>query len=115
MRSLTTEEKQALLLIARALDDEESRTLIADIQRARVGSERASLLRFCLDGYTRPEYLGQKSYGIEGKVEDSDGFVLDVDLFRDHNGHLLELEFIRYGENGEAKPKWRTFRVTMVS
>ena len=69
-------------------------------------TEGALRIVFCINGYDRPPYRGQHSFGVEGKVNDSDGQLLMIDLFADQNDRLLELEIVRYADGPIKGPDW---------
>jgi len=43
---------------------------------------------------------------VQGELRDKDGARLSFDLFADENGHLLELELVRWGEGDLIEPDW---------
>ena len=63
---------------------------------------------FEIEGYSRPRYRGQHSFGVPGKLYDADGTELAFDLFADEFGRLLELEIVRWGEGGLVAPDWKS-------
>jgi hypothetical protein len=87
--------------------------LLQDIASATIASvsEDNSCFIFSLAGYVRPPYEGQKTYGVDGKILDSDGEELDVMLYCDQNNRLLELEFIRWDDNPVVSPLIDTLKV----
>ena len=87
--------------------------LLADVESASVLSrsmDNASIT-FALSGYVRPPYLGQDTYGFDGKIKDLDGETLEVTLYCDQNGRLLELEFVRWDDNNVIAPLIDTLEV----
>lgn len=87
--------------------------LLHDISSATIArvSEDKSCFIFSLAGYVRPPYEGQKTYGLDGKIMDSDGAELDVMLYCDQNDRLLELEFVRWDDNPVVCPLSDTLKV----
>jgi hypothetical protein len=48
---------------------------------------------------------------VEGVVKEADGEPLVVVLYSDANGHLYELELIRWAEGYVQGPDWGTFTI----
>ena len=113
MRSLFEEEKQLLMRFAEKLDRNERSQLLADAAcaTAQTVAPDGSRIKFQLDGYQRPPYQGQHTYGAEGKMLDSDFAELSVVLYADENGRLFELEFIRWDSSDLLGPRWNTLEV----
>ncbi|MFA6094297.1 MAG: hypothetical protein WC757_00170 [Candidatus Paceibacterota bacterium] len=90
------------------LSEQERLQLEEDYARAFVAEETSdgSRIIFGIEGYVRPEYQGQKSFGFEWTLKDKDGTSISVDLFKDENGRLLELELIRWGNGSLIEPDW---------
>jgi hypothetical protein len=112
-RRLTNEEKHIITQIAEKLGGNEGAQLLTDMGNASVifAKSDGSRIQLEIQGYQRPDYKGQHPYGVEGKMLDQDGAELSVLLHADENGRLLELEFIRWGEENLIKPKWDTLNL----
>ena len=77
----------------------EREVLLDDLGRASIAKtmDHDSIIIFDLRDYQRPPYAGQSPYRVEGRMLDRDGTELTAALYADRDGHLLELEFIRWG------------------
>jgi len=105
-------EKNIIRRVAERLSSGESRLLLDDLEKSEaepVGASSARIV-FHISGYERPPYRGQRSFGVGGDLLDKDGTKLSFDLFADENGHLLELELIRWGEGDLIEPNWSTVK-----
>jgi len=87
--------------------------LLDDVANAKIESITPDNSRFIfhIAGYQRPVYEGQRLYGAEGTMLDGDSAHIDVLLFADNNGRLLELEFVRYESGDLVEPQWSTLEV----
>lgn len=112
MRPLTDEEKSLITNFANRLGEEERRQLLEDMKKAtaELGTPDGSRVMFDIADYKRPAYRGQHSFGVEGRMLDSDGVELSVLLHADENGRLLELELIRWDSSDLLGPRWETLR-----
>jgi CHASE2 domain-containing sensor protein len=113
IRELNAAEKMLVSRIAAMLPDEpRRRQLLQDLENSKVESanEKDSRLIFHIEGYHRPPYEGQRSFGVEGQVVDRDGAIVSIDLYADQNDRVLELEFIRQAEKWEKVlgPDWNS-------
>jgi hypothetical protein len=90
------------------LKGSEREVLLDDLGRASIAKtmDHDSIIIFDLRDYQRPPYGGQSPYRVEGRMLDRDGTELTVALYADCDGHLLELEFIRWGEGQLIEPDW---------
>jgi hypothetical protein len=113
MRSLSDNELQLITRIAEKLTPDERTQLLADATNSTVESvvSDGSRLIFHIAGYRRPLYEGQRLYGAEGTILDGDSAELEVLLFADKDGRLLELEFVRYDPGDLVGPRWETLKV----
>lgn len=113
LRSVTPEERNLIRRVALRLSPEERDRLLADLERAHAEAAVADGARisFHIAGYARPVYRGQHLYGAEGKMLDQDGTPLSVLLYADEAGHLLELEFVRWGSGNLIAPNWQTLEL----
>lgn len=113
MRELTLEEKNLIADFANQLNLEMREKLLFDLNRAVVKSETPGGARvvFDIQGYMRPPYHGQHSYGVEGEMLDDDNANLSVLLFADEDGRLLELEFLRWDGEHIRRPRWTTLKL----
>ena len=113
MREISHIEKGLIGRFADKLPDLERQQLLADLEKASVQNETrdASSIIFQIAGYNRPPYQGQHSFGPEGRMLDQDGAELSVCLYADENGHLLELELIRWGSGDLLGPLLNTLDV----
>jgi hypothetical protein len=104
MRSLSAVERFIIEQMADKMPAPIRSTLLKDLEVASVTDALGdgAKISFSLRNYERPIYRGQHSYGVEGKLLDEDGVEISVILYADENNHVLELEFIRWGE-GELK------------
>jgi hypothetical protein len=107
-RPLNRHEASFIEGVAKRLAGNLRDSLLRDLASAFVQEETAdgSRITFGINGYERPPYEGQQSYGIEGKLTDKDGASVSVDLFSDQNGRLLELELVRWGHGNLQEPDW---------
>lgn len=113
VRTLTTDERQIIAAIAHQLGSVDRTQLLADLENAtaRTVARDGSLIEFDIAGYTRPPFLGQNPFNVEGRVRDNDGAELEVLLHADHNGRLLELELVRYEKGDVIAPDWSTLQL----
>jgi hypothetical protein len=84
-----------------------------DLQAASVTDALAdgAKISFAISNYERPTYRGQHSYGVEGRIADEDGVEITVILYADEDNHLLELEFVRWGDGPVKGPSLATLSV----
>jgi hypothetical protein len=120
MRSLTVQEKKAILEMAWKVANEKIRNqLLQDLDLALVeeANPGGSVLRFYIEGYQRPPYRGQDTFRgldgfpVAGSLKDKDGTEVEVNLYLDQNDRVLELELIRISTKYEVDPDWSTFKV----
>lgn len=113
MRPLNVNEKNLIARFAEKLNAPERERLLDDAAQATAKevTPDASRIMFEIAGYHHPPYRGQHSYGVDGKMLDSDGVELSVCLYADENGRLLELEFIRWDPNDLQSPRWETLEI----
>ena len=113
MRKLTANEKNLIINFASHLKSKDRESLLSDLEVAVVKSEAPAGggVSFEIQGYIRPVYRGQHSYGVEGEMLDQDDVKLSVLLFADEYGRLLELEFLRWDGGLIIGPKWETLKV----
>ncbi len=113
MRALKREEIELLRAVALRLPEREQSRLISDIENSTAENilPDGSQTRFIIAGYDRPLYNGQQSLSVEGRMRDSDGVELTVLVYTDENGHLLELEMIRWGDGELIDPQWTTLKL----
>jgi len=109
-RPLRPHETRLIRAVAQKLADNEARQLLEDSEQAYVLEEFAdgSRITFGINGYIRPPYKGQRSYGIEYTLQDKDGAEVSVDIFSDQNGRLLEIELVRWGHGPLISPNWKS-------
>jgi hypothetical protein len=114
VRPVSQNENDVILSIASRLDEDLSRRLNDDLIKAMAHDalEDGSRILFEIDGYIRPPYRGQHPFPVEGTMKDSDGADLQVILYADEQGHLLELEIIRWMGGPLRSPNWNSFRIT---
>jgi hypothetical protein len=95
------------------LKGSEREVLLDDLGRASIAKtmDHDSIIIYDLRDYQRPPYAGQSPYRVEGRMLDRDGTELTVALYADRDGHLLELEFIRWGEGPLIEPDWFTLEL----
>ncbi len=112
-RTLTETERSILLRFADHLEGEAKARLVEDIGLATVSktNDHETIVQFDLQGYERPPYKGQSDYGFSALVVDIDMAEILIDLFRDQNGRLLELEFFRGDGTPIVSPRWGEMRV----
>jgi hypothetical protein len=110
MRPLTSEETSLIANVADKLGGEQKRQLLDDMKKAtaELGTPDGSRVMFDIADYKRPAYRGQHSFGVEGRMLDSDGVELSVLVHADENGRLLELELIRWDSSNLLGPRWDT-------
>jgi len=96
--------------VAAALGGENGKRLEEEYSQCSIVSlnETETIIRFLLPGRVVSGARGQASYGIEMTVNDADGQEIVVDLYRDFEGRLLELELIRFADGPVINPKWET-------
>ena len=104
---------QLIARIAEQLAPNERAQLLADAEDAMVEPvvTDGSRLIFHIAGHRRAPYEGQHLYGAEATMLDGDFAELEVLLFADSDGRLLELEFVRYDPGDLAGPLWDTLKV----
>ncbi len=106
----TRNEIGAVSKIAGLIDSAVATQLLSDLQNAVVEDD-GNFRVFHIDGYIRPPYRGQNSFGVTGSMLDRDGKELAVDLYADHLGRLLGLEIIRTDGGDVVAPQWATLRL----
>jgi len=104
-------EKAAIVRIAERLSESRRVQLLRDLENATVEVISPERTIFHIAGYQRPPYEGQHSFGVGGRLYDSDGVYLDLDLYADQNGRLLELELLREGVGEVLAPRWDTLEL----
>jgi hypothetical protein len=110
-RVLTENEKQAIFRVSEMLSDARRHQLLADMANAVAESMTGgSRVVFSIAGYDRPQYRGQHSFGVAGKLKDKDGAEIAFDLYADENDRLLELELIRWAP-GKLDPDWSSLEL----
>lgn len=114
MRSLTSAERSALLVLASELPYHERASLLNDLENSQVEilTPDGSRLGFTLHEYDRPPYSGQHAYSREGRVLDADGEEITVCLYADQNDRLLELELIKWSDEPIQAIQWETLKVS---
>jgi hypothetical protein len=112
-RLLTKAEHDLIRLVADKLPADQRKQLLDDAIHATAESavQDGSRVLFHIQGYERPPYRGQHSFGVQGELLDDDEVRLSFDLFADENGRLLELEIIRWDETPLIKPNWSTIKM----
>ncbi len=111
-RPLTPAERGFIRAVAAQLEPSRQQRLEGDLDRAEAHpAPDGARIAFFIDGYERPPYRGQHTYGIDGQVLDADGAVLTVILYADENDHLLEMELIRWDPQSPLGPNWATLRL----
>lgn len=113
MRELTLQEKSLVANFASRLDVKMRQRLLYDLNHAVVKTEESDGARvvFEIQGYLRPPYIGQHSYGVEGQMLDDDDGNLSVLLFADQDDRLLELELLRWDGEVIRRPRWDTLKL----
>ncbi len=113
MAELPKELREAVRQMVAHLAPEQRARLSADLDVADVelGNDVGSIFEFRLPCYRALHRSGQMPLPVEGKVRDADGEMLDVVLYIDPNGHLFELELLRWAEGYVIGPDWGTFIV----
>jgi hypothetical protein len=120
MRALSDDERRVILMLAAEFkSDEQRRQLLSDLGRSSVlpTVPDGSILRFDIDGYSRPASHGRGSYSsknggeVSGSVKDTDGADMEVLLLADANHRVFELEIVRYHPGDVVQPNWSTFKV----
>lgn len=120
MRALTAHELASVLALANAIgSDKERNQLLQDLKSCEVeeAAPDGSRLVFHIRGYRRPPYRGQDtfrgrdSFPVEGAVVDADGGEMDVLIFSDQNGRVLELELVKHMVGSVLGPDWTSFKV----
>lgn len=108
MRPLSNSERHAVEKFSIKLRDDIRAQIMQDLNAASVHWESGdgSRILFAIDGYIRPQYRSQQTYGIDGKMTDKDGADLTVCLYADENNRILELEVIRWDEKPLIDPQW---------
>jgi hypothetical protein len=111
LAGLTDGERWAVETICAHLADDQRRRHLAELLVAEVElvNEDRSILGFKVPG--QAAVPGQQPIWPEAKVEDADGELLDVVLYQDANGCLLELELVRYADGPVQGPNWSTLNV----
>lgn len=111
-RELSNNERAIIERVAAKLPATDRDALINEMNGATVVEESGDggTVLFALPNYVRPAYLGQHSYGVEGKMRDADGTEISVILYADENNRLLELELLRWGEGNLQAPNFGTLK-----
>lgn len=109
-RALNVYEAAVIREVAERLSQNDGAQLLKDLAHAFVEEESSdgSRVIFGIDGYVRPPYRGQHSYGVDGSLQDKDGASITVILCADENGRLFELELIRWGHRDLIAPDWQS-------
>ena len=112
-RSISESEVKVIQRVAERLEPDRRRQLLDDLARATAipATEDGSRVQFEIQGYERPPYRGQRSFGVSGELLDRDGTKLSFDLFADENDRLLELELIRWGDGDLLEPNWASMQL----
>ena len=113
MRPLSYEERFLIARFAEKLSGARREQLLSDASHATAEAiaTDGSRIIFNLADYHRPPYRGQHSFGVEGRMLDTDEAELSVCLYADENGRLLELEFIRWDSTTLLGPRRDTLKV----
>lgn len=91
-----TKAIEIIYLIRNLLPEYERSKLDEDLKGVSITevSPDLTLIKFSIENYERPKYTGQESYSVEVKGNTTDGSPVHIILFKDKNGHLLEMEII---------------------
>ncbi|MEZ0606116.1 hypothetical protein ACAX43_28915 [Paraburkholderia sp. IW21] len=113
LRNVTEHERAFIAEVARNLAPDEGTRLLSDlaIAQAQPTLPDESIIRFHLEGYSRPATGGQELYPFEGVMSDLDGTNLDVLLFTDAANRLYEMELVRWEGGDLLGPDWTTLRI----
>ena len=113
MRNLTSFEKNVLLSFSEKLNDDEKHQFLNDLENAcsKSGGIGDPNIVFEIKGYERPTYSGQSAFPVEGRMLDKDGVEINVIVYADQNGRLLELEFIRWADDEPKDPQIDTLQI----
>jgi hypothetical protein len=120
MRTLTSDERRVILLLAAEVgSDEERGQLLIDLDHCSVKQtiSDGSILVFDIDGYQRPiergrwQYRQKDGFIVDGAMKDADGSDMDVMLLADTNHRIGEFEIVRHGIGSIIKPNWNSFKV----
>jgi hypothetical protein len=113
MRNLSENEKNLITRFSEKLDGTQRKQLLSDLDTAvvKLDAEDGSRVMFDIANYHRPAYAGQHLFNAEGRILDRNGAELSVLLYADENGHLLELEFIRWDSSRILGPRWSSLKV----
>lgn len=113
MSQLNDHERRAIDLILGRLPTGVREKILLDLEGAvvEVINRDRSILRFHIPGYGGAKSVGQQPLGVEGKVRDQDGELLDVVIYQDANDRLFEFELVRYALGEVIGPDWPTFTI----
>lgn len=106
MRNISSFERIVIEGVAKRLFSHDASKLLNDLKFASVDdlSSDSNRIYFVIDGYCRPSYEGQHQYPVEIRLNDMDGTDVTAILYADANGHLYELEFIKWGGEESFSP-----------
>jgi hypothetical protein len=113
VRLPTSVEKSVIHWFADRVDELRRRQLLSDLEKAQaevLPTDGGTAVRFHVDGYVRPPYLGERAVPIDAIVLDADGAKLSVVVSEDENGRLYELQLVRYERGPIIEPDWTTLR-----
>jgi hypothetical protein len=113
MMPISKLEREVIGMFAEKLPESARTMLLSDLANASVIERRGdgACTVFELANYCRPSYVGQDTYGLDGKIIDADGATLDVILYCDQERRLLELELIRWDEQPIISPNIATLKI----
>lgn len=116
-RELRLEESEAIRQMANRLTDSERAQIAEDLRCAYVltSESQPGWIVLGLRGYERPAFRGQRPFGVDGRMLDTDGAEITVVLHADANGRLLEIELIRWDEREPIAPQWSSFEVLIAA
>lgn len=112
VKNISDTERHLIAYVASMLPPDEREDLMRDLDISHVArrSEDMQLVRFEIDGYTRPDYIGQRPYSAEAILKDVDDAELLLIIFKDQNQRLLELEIVRFDGGALQRPVLSTLK-----
>jgi hypothetical protein len=112
MRSLTASEVSVVHWFADRVDPSLKQSLLTDLHKATAeeSCDEHLMIRFEIEGYTRPPFRFERLVPVDAAVLDADCATLDVTLSLDENGRLYKLEVLRFEKGPVLRPDWTSLR-----
>lgn len=97
-RALTEDEMELVARIAAWVPEDRRDQLLYDAAHSmvKVCAKDRAMLEFDIKGYDRPPYRGKDQFMVDARLFDADNAEINVFVYTDENGRLLELEYMRW-------------------